>query len=455
MKPWLIPIPPSPEKPTINGFSPLFLIYGFGATILLGALLLWLPISDANSESTSFLTALFTATSAVCVTGLTVVDTGTHWSGFGEAIILLLIQIGGFGFMTSATLLLMALGRRIGLRERLLIAESMGVDKIGGVVRLVKRIAIFTLLAEAVGAALLYISFADGNSVGSALWHSTFHSISAFNNAGFDIFGSFRSLQDYQGDALVLITTAVLVFLGGIGFIVVADVVKVRRLVRLSLNSKIVLSVTAGLLALGMLVILLTEYGNQGTLGDFSIPRKLLVSFFQSVTPRTAGFTTVDIGAFEDYTLFFVIVLMFIGGASGSTAGGIKVNTFGILLATGWSSIRGRMHTEAFGREFAVEQVYRALTVVLMSLGFVIVVVLGLTITEDFQFLSLFFEAVSAFGTVGLSTGITPDLTTAGEMIIMMTMFVGRLGPLALALMLMQRQRKRKYRYPQETVRIG
>jgi len=165
-----------------------------------------------------------------------------------------------------------------------LIAESMGVDKIGGVVRLVKRIAIFTLLAEAVGAALLYISFADGNSVGSALWHSIFHSISAFNNAGFDIFGSFRSLQDYQGDALVLITTAALVFLGGIGFIVVADVVKVRRLVRLSLNSKIVLSVTAGLLALGMLVILLTEYGNQGTLGDFSIPRKLLVSFFQSVT---------------------------------------------------------------------------------------------------------------------------------------------------------------------------
>lgn len=454
VKAWRFPLPPVP-KPRVSGLSPLILIYGFAVIIALGTLLLILPPSSKTGQFTSPVDALFTATSAVCVTGLVVVDTGTYWSSFGQAVILALIQIGGFGFMTSVTLFLLVLRRRIGLRERLLVGESMGLTRLGGLVRLVRRIAIFTILVEVIGTMLFYIRFSAESPPGTAAGKSIFQAVSAFNNAGFDIFGNFRSLSDYQGDAWVVLVTAALVFLGGISFLVVEDMLKTRSLARLSLDSKLVLSTTILLLAFGAIVILLAEFNDPDTLGVLSLPQKLLNAFFQSVTARTAGFSTINMANVADYALFFTMLLMFIGGASGSTAGGIKVNTFGMLMATIWSTIRGREHAGAFGREFTTQQIHRALTVVTLSLGLLAIVVFFLTITEEFKFLDLLFETVSAFGTVGLSTGITPDLSTAGRFIIAATMFVGRLGPLALALSLIQRQQPSTYRYPQEMVRIG
>jgi len=451
---WHVPLPPMP-RPRTGGASSLVLIYGFLGAILIGTILLMLPISSRTGEFTSFVDALFTSTSAVCVTGLVVVDTADYWSYFGQGVILVLIQLGGFGFMTSATLFLLMFGRRIGLRERLLIRESMGLARLGGLVKLVRRMAIFAISIEIVGAAVFYICLSIDKPGGPTLWKSVFHSVSAFNNAGFDVFGGFRSLSEYQGDVLMLLTTAVLIIVGGISFLFLADLFQVRKFGRLSLDSKIVLLTTLFLLIVGTAVILLTEYTDPDTLGGFSWPQKVLNAFFQSVTARTAGFSTINMANLADYALFFTMLLMYIGGAAGSTAGGIKVNTFGMLAATMWSTMRGRERPVAFGREFNPQQIYRALVVVMLSLGLLALVVLLLTITEGFSFLNVLFEAVSAFGTVGLSAGITPQLSVAGRLIITATMFIGRLGPLTLALSLIQRQHHVSYRYPTDTVRIG
>jgi trk system potassium uptake protein TrkH len=432
------------------------LIYGFAIVIAVGTILLILPISNKAGQLTSPVNALFTATSAVCVTGLVVVDTGTYWSHFGQAIILILFQVGGFGFMTSATILFLAMGRRIGLRERFLIGESIGVTRPGGIVRIVKRAAMFTLLVEGIGAGILFIRFlAGGTSAGVALWRAVFHAVSAFNNAGFDIVGDFRSLLGYQGDYTVLLTMAVLIILGGIGYLVVDDVVKNRSFSRLSADSKLVLVTTTSLLALGTIFILLAEFSNAATLGALSPPQKLLVSFFQSVTPRTAGFSAIDISKMIGPSLFFTMFLMFVGGASGSTAGGVKVNTLGVLISAAFSSIRGNEHTAAFGRELMPRNVHRALALVMFYLGLVAVVVIALSIIEKFGFVNLLFETFSALGTVGLSTGITPELSVAGRLIITAAMFVGRLGPLTFVSVLTQRQQPVKYRYPKEIIRIG
>jgi trk system potassium uptake protein TrkH len=431
------------------------LIFGFAGLIVIGGILLMLPISSAAGQATSPVNAFFTSTSAVCVTGLVVVDTGTYWSSFGQGVILALIQIGGFGFMTSATLLMLAFRRRIGLRERLLIGESLGLSRLGGLIRIVRNMAIFTLLAEGIGAAIFFIRFSAENPLRLAIWKSAFHSISAFNNAGFDIFGNFQSLTNYRGDPLVVLATAALIFLGGISFMVILDVFKTRSLTKLSLDTKLVLVTTLSLLAAGMVVILLTEFIEPATFGNVSLPQKVLIAFFQSVTARTAGFTLVSMGTLTQYALFFIMFLMFVGGAAGSTAGGIKVNTFSMLAATIWSTIRGREHAGAFGREFNSQQLYRAIAVVMLSLGLVALVGFLLALHEETSFINLLFETLSAFGTVGLSTGITPHLSLAGRIIITITMFVGRLGPLALTMALLQRQRPSQYRYPEEVIRIG
>ena len=449
-----VPILPV-QKPKIRKFSPMLLVYGFAIVIALGTLLLALPISSKSGDFTSFVNALFTSTSAVCVTGLVVVDTADYWSSFGQAVILVLIQIGGFGFMTSATLFLLIMVRRIGLRERLLIGESMGLTRLGGLGSLVMKIAIFTIISEVVGAILLFISFSMDDPVGTAIWNAVFQSVSAFNNAGFDIFGSFRSMADYNGDIMIMLVTATLVILGGISFLVFADIFKVRNLSRMTLDSKLVIYTTFILLTIGTLVVLSTEFDHAPTLGAMSIPQKLVNAFFQSVSPRTAGFSSIDMGQVTDYTLFFTMILMFIGGAAGSTAGGIKVNTFGMLIAIIWSTLRGKEYAGVYGREFKTQQVNRVLTLVMISLGLIAVVVFILTITEDFKFLNLLFETVSAYGTVGLSTGITPHLSIAGQLLIVLTMFVGRLGSLTLALSLLQRQKQSGCRYPQESIRIG
>jgi trk system potassium uptake protein TrkH len=289
----------------------------------------------------------------------------------------------------------------------------------------------------------------------SAAWHSLFHAVSAFNNAGFDISGGPNSMQEYRGDYTVVLATAVLIIAGGISFVTLNNIYSARRSGRLSLDSKLVLRATAVLLFFGWAVTFLTEFSNPATLGNLPLPEKLLASFFHSVTARTAGFTTLDVSSMASSTLLFTMALMFIGGSTGSTAGGIKVNTAGLLAASLWSALRGQPHPRAFGRELTDVQVHRGFMILLLSLGAIGAVLFLLSLTEDADFLSLLFESVSAFGTVGLTTGITAGLSVPGKLFIAALIFTGRLGPFTLAVALFQREKPSRYRYPQESIRIG
>jgi trk system potassium uptake protein TrkH len=360
----------------------------------------------------------------------------------------------------STLLLLIFLGRRTTLRDRILVQESLGGLQLGNVTSVLKRIAVFTLAVEAVGAVVLSIAFVSGPEAGPpgdplGVWWGIFHSVSAFNNAGFDLTGGFRSLTPFVDDWVVLLTIAVLLTLGGLGFAIVGDAVVKRRWSRVALETKLVLGMTAALLVGGSLLIGFTEWTNAGTLGALPEEQRLLNALFESATLRTAGFTALDTGAFAEATLFVVMALMFIGGASGSTAGGIKVNTFSVLLIAIVSTVRGQPSAMAFGRRIQHAVVYRALAVALLALAWVFVVGLGLTLTSDATFVQTLFEAISAFGTVGATTGITPELPDGARMIAAFAMFVGRLGPLTLVLALAARQRPIPFRPAVESVRIG
>ena len=304
-------------------FSIWLLVGGFAVLILIGASLLVLPVSSQTEQFTSPVTALFTSTSAVCVTGLVVVDTATYWSGFGQAVILALIQLGGVGWMIGVTLLILVLGGKIGLSTKQLVRDSIGASHLEDIIITVKRVAVFSVIVEGTGSLILFVRFHTYFPVGKALWQAVFHSISAFCNAGFDITGGFKSLLDYQRDATIVLTIAFLFILGGIGYIVIADVITKRRFSRLSLDSKIALSVTAILLVFGTLVILASEHANVNTVGGLPFRDKLLDCFFQSATPRTAGFNVIDIGKLAGPAFLFTLLLMIIGGCSGSTAGGV------------------------------------------------------------------------------------------------------------------------------------
>jgi trk system potassium uptake protein TrkH len=436
----------------------LVLVTGFLALSLIGMVLLMLPISSAAGTWTPPLTALFTSVSAVCVTGLVVVDTGTYWSPAGKAIILGLIQVGGFGFMTGSTLLLLLLvGRRTGLRDRILVQASTGVPELGSVTLLVRRIALFTLLAEGIGAVILMAAFVIRDRAPlEAAWFGVFHSVSAFNNAGFDLMGDFRSLSGYADDALVLLPIGLLIVLGGLGYAIVGDALAKRRWSRFALETKIVLLTTLALVAGGTVAIGAFDWDNPATLGALPVDQRPLNALFESVTLRTAGFSALDTASLTEASLFVVMALMFIGGASGSTAGGIKVNTFSVLLVAILSTARGRPSAEAFGRRIPHILIYRALSVALLSLAVLFLVALGLELTASGRsFVEVLFESVSALGTVGASTGITPDLPDASQAILILAMFVGRLGPLTLVLALTARARPIAYRPAVETLRIG
>jgi trk system potassium uptake protein len=435
--------------------STLILVYGFAGLIILGMILLILPVSSSSGNVTSPINAFFTAASSVCLCGLVVVDTGTYWSIFGQAVLLVLFQIGGFGFIVGATLLILAIGGRFGLREKLFIADSLGMDRIGGILGIVVKVAIFSLMVEAAGAAIFYFRWLAAGEPGSSAWTAVFHSVSAFNNCGMDLFGSYKSLVDYQSDPTILLVTALLILLGSTGYVVIADIGRKRSFFRLSLDSKIVLVTTLVLLVIGTLFYLIAEHAGAATLGPLSWPQKVMVAFFQSVTPRTAGFTAVDIGQLKSITLFFTMFLMFIGGAAGSTAGGVKVNTLGVIFITVISAFRGREHAEAFGRQLTRQTVYRAISLLIFFLGIICLFVILLSITEAFPMDSLLFETLSALGTVGLSTGITPALSAAGKIIIVFAMFVGRLAPLTFMAFLVRRQQATDIEYPPESIRLG
>ena len=435
---------------------PKILVLGFATIILIGAFLLTLPIATENGEGLSFLNALFTATSATCVTGLVVVDTGDTFSTFGELVILFLIQIGGLGFMTFATLLFLLLGKKISLKERLLLKEAFNNITISGLVRLVRRILLFTALIELIGALILSIRFSFDMSIGKAIYFGFFHSISNFNNAGFDLMGGFNGLTEYVDDPFIVLTICALITIGGLGFIVINELYEYRETKRLSVHSKIVLTSTLILTIGSTILIFLFEYGNSKTLGPLSEWGKVLGSLYQAVTPRTAGSNTLPIGDLTQTTLFLIIFLMFIGAGSGSTAGGIKITTFALLVATMWSQIRGKEDVVLFRRRIVNETILKALTVTMCGMMIVIFVTFILSILEQgHSFMMYLFEATSAFGTVGLSMGLTPELSPGGRLVIILTMFAGRLGPLTIAFAIAKRRKSEAFRHPKGNIMIG
>ena len=446
---------------------------GFLVVILTGALLLSLPIATADSENTSFLDALFTATSAVCVTGLVVVDTAVHWTVFGKVVLLFLMQIGGLGFMTFVTFGFMMARKRITLKDRLLLKEAYNHTTIQGMVRYARNVLLGTLLIELTGAIILSIRFCVDYGFPNGVYYGIFHAISAFCNAGFDILEG-DSLVPYVGDVTVNLTIMSLIVIGGLGFIVWMDTVRVVRLKkemhltmratirRMSLHSKIVYTATPLLIVGGMLFFLLVEYWNAKTLGSLPIGTKVQAAFFQSVTSRTAGFNSISQSGLTDASKFMMILLMIVGGSPGSTAGGIKTSTMAVILIAVLSVTRGSRETHVYERRIPFETLQKALAVFIISFTAIIVITMLLTFTErampiEKSFLDMLFEVVSAMGTVGVTTGLTPYLSTAGRVLIIFAMFIGRLGPITIVIALTRKQNQNSdsIHYPDDRVIVG
>lgn len=432
---------------------PQVLALGFLSAIAIGTILLILPAASSTQKSIGFINALFTATSATCVTGLIVLDTGKDFSTFGQLVILILLQCGGLGIMTMSTMFAFLAGKRISLRHRLLIQESLNQFSIGGLVRLAKYILIFTAVIEGVGAAILFFYWQRIYSPLQALYLAAFHSISAFCNAGFSLFSD--SLIRYKGDLIVNLTFMILIILGGIGFLVLLEFFQYGKNRTLSLHAKLALKISLILILIGFIIIFFVESNNPSTLGNLSFSEKMFGSIFQSVTARTAGFNTIHIGNMQNATLFLIIILMFIGASPGSTGGGVKTTTFGLLILYVWSSLKGKEEIQVFKRRVSQDIIPKVLAVITLSLGLIIIMTILLSYVEGEDFIKILFEVVSAFGTVGLSTGITPSLSLTGKIIIIITMFTGRIGPLGLALALIQKREPEMIRYPEEKIMVG
>lgn len=432
------------------------LALGFILVILVGALILTLPISTTSGESTNFLDALFTATSAVCVTGLVVVDTGTHWNMFGQTVIMILIEIGGLGFMSFTTLIAIILGKKITLRERLILQDAMNTFNIQGLVKMVKYVLVFTVSVQFFGALLFSTQFIPEYGLGRGAFYSIFHSISAFCNAGFDIFGNFSSLTSYNSNGVVILVASALIIIGGLGFTVWSELYSSKSLKRVSLHSKMVILMTTMLVLGGTVLMFLFENKNVNTIANMSFMDKLMNSFFASVTPRTAGFNSIPTDGMTTAGQFLTIILMFIGGSPGSTAGGIKTTTIGILIVTIVCVIQGREDSEVFKRRFSKDLVYRAFTLIFIGLSLVIVVTMLLSYTEKgASFIALFYETVSALGTAGLTLGLTSELSTIGKVLIMFMMYLGRVGPLTVVLSITRKKINSGIKYPEGKILIG
>lgn len=447
----------------INSMDPAqTMVIGFAVVILFGGFLLNLPISTKNGESIGFLDALFTATSAVCVTGLVVVDTATYWSSFGQGVIITLIQIGGLGFMTIATMFALITKKKINLRERLLIQESLNQKDLSGMVKLTRYVILITFIIEGIGAILLSFTFIPQFGLGRGIWYSIFHAISAFCNAGFDLMGSvsgpFSSLTSYVDNFMIVMTISALIILGGIGFPVMLDVINTKKISRLNMHSKIVIVATTILIVIGSIFIFIVEFNNPKTLGPLSIPGKLLASLFQSVTTRTAGFNTVDLTLIRESSLFVMIILMFIGASPASTGGGIKTTTLAALVITVKSFISGKADIEVFERRISSSIVTKAVGIFFIAVALVVFGTLALSITDEgFTLVECGFEIVSAIATVGLSIGGSPNLTMMGKVIVMIAMFIGRVGSLTIFVALLSKGARKKppVRYPEGKIIVG
>jgi trk system potassium uptake protein TrkH len=431
-------------------------VTAFALAILAGTVLLMLPASSASGTGTGFVPALFTATSAVCVTGLIVVDTPIYWSTFGELVILGLIQIGGLGIMTLASLLGLLISQRLGLRMQLTAQAETKTLGLGHVRQVVSGVVRVSLIFEVVTAAFLTarLALGYGEDWGGAAYYGVFHAVSAFNNAGFALYSD--SFTRFATDPWICLPIAVAVIAGGLGFPVWFELWRHRHKGRRwSLHAKITLLMTAALLLIGTVAITAAEWSNPETLGKFSTPGKLLAGFFHGVMPRTAGFNSLDMAEMESGTLLVNDILMFIGGGSAGTAGGIKVTTFALLAFVILAEVRGQPTVHVMGRRLAASTQRQALTVALLSVGAVVAGTLILLTLTPFRMEEVVFESVSAFATVGLSTGITADIPPAGHLVLVALMFIGRLGPITLASALALKNRSRRYERPEERPIVG
>ena len=443
-----------PRVAKMNLPAAQIVVFSFLFVILAGTGLILLPAATATGK-VSFVDALFTATSATCVTGLIVVDTGSYFSQFGQIVILLLIQIGGLGLMTTTAFFSLILGRGMSVKESVLMSDVLSSKTLSRISHLIISILTLTFVFEAIGVLSFCFSWSNVESFehGSVVYYSIFHSVSAFCNAGFSLFRD--SFEGFKGSFAHNMTLISLIVIGGLGFTVIMNLFRfgIFKRERLSLQTKLVLVVTAALIVTGSTLVLVTEWSN--SLSELPLSTKLMAAYFQSVTPRTAGFNTINIGRLTNACYFLMMILMFIGASPGSTGGGIKTSTFGIFLGSIWSMLKGRSSVEIFKRNVPRDVVNKALSVIILALMLLSVFGFVLLLTQEAHPVHILFELFSAFGTVGLSAGITPHLTVLGKIIIIITMFIGRIGPLTLALAIGQRRESVAYEYPDEAVMIG
>lgn len=436
----------------ISSNPPLVLALAFALLITLGGLLLSLPFVSKSGQATSLFDSFFTASSASCVTGLTTVNTAGHWNLYGQIIIIFLIQIGGLGVMSFASLIPLILGEKFGLKSRQILREQFNIKNLNGMIRLFRYVLIFTFSVELIGALILSISFIPKFGIKTGIWYSVFHSISAFCNAGFDILGD--SIILYKDDFIINICLELLTIIGGLGFIVTGELYYKRDLKKISTHSKIVLIVTGLLILLGTLGFFILEKSG-GVLADQSLGSSILQSSFQSVVARTSGFSSVDLSKIKDSTALLLITLMFIGGSPGSTAGGIKTTTFAVLILSTVSIVKGERETIVFDRHIDDQVVKKALAIFTISISIVMLLTFTLSISENFKTIDILFETVSALATVGTSKGITSDFSNLGKILITICMYIGRLGPITMGYAFGMKAKDRLHRYPESFINIG
>ncbi len=440
---------------------------GFISAILIGAVILSLPVSSASGSFTPFTDSLFTSATSVCVTGLVVVTTATHWSLFGQIVILVLIQLGGLGIVSFTTGIMMVIGRRITLRDRMLLEDALNLDTLKGLVKFLKRIFKGTFIVEGIGAVCYSFVFIPRFGIIKGIWYSVFHSISAFCNAGIDILGS-NSFVPYVSNAWINIITMLLVITGGIGFIVWWDVINnIKKLVqheytlkmavkKLHLHSKITIITTFFLITVGALVVFALEYNNPATIGNMGFFQKIMASFFQSVVLRTAGFATFSQAGLNSSTVIVCLFLMFIGGSSIGTSGGIKTTTFAVLFLSTRATIKGSTHLVVFNKTIPHKTVQKALAVTVVSLTALLIATFALHLVEGGSLLDATFETTSAVATVGLSRDFTASMGTFGKLIITFCMYLGRIGPISMVIFFNRQQQGSKYfSYPHEDITVG
>lgn len=437
-----------------------YMVLGFLGIILLGGALLSLPVSSNDGTYTPFINALFTSTSATCITGLIVYDTYTHWSIFGRTVIICLIQIGGLGFMTFTGLFSLVMRRGTGLKSRMLMAQSLNLFDMNDVLKMIKTVIVGTFTFEGLAAVVLSVRFIPEYGLLGGIGRGVFISISAFCNAGFDLMGNtepFSSLTAYSGDLVVNFTVMALIFIGGLGFFVWSEIYEVRSFKKLSVFSKLVIVVSFGLLIFGALCFFIFEYKNPETMADMSFRDKLLVSFFQSITARTAGFNTINLGGMKEISIVIMCMLMFVGGASGSTAGGVKVGTVTVVAYAVLSAIKGESHVNVMNRRFSRDIVMQAFALISVSFAVIITGTLIVSAVDGVPFISSLFEVTSAFCTVGVTIGITPSLSPLSLCLLMILMFLGRVGLMTATYSIFIRRTKvsNKIQYPEVKMIIG